>query len=98
MAHFVDVPHGRPMDPVRDRSSGIKLGSVNETVTIGIWGVTPKVSVGVTDPPGGGSNGISYVVSDTHVVQSGCRKFFIRGLVDGCTVTASVPSCAMASR
>ena len=94
MAHFVDVPHGRPMDPVRDRSNGIKLGSVNETVTIGIWGVTQKVSVGVTDPPGGGSNGISYVVSDTHVVQSGCRKFFIRGLVDGCTVTASEPGVA----
>lgn len=94
MAHFVDVPHGRPMDPVRDRSSGIKLGSVNETVTIGIWGVTQKVSVRVTDPPGGGANGISYVVADTHVVQNGCRKFFIRGLVDGCTVTASEPGVA----
>ncbi len=91
MAHFVDVPHGRPLDPIRDRSSGIRLGSVNETVTIGLWGVTQKVSVGVTDPAGGGDNAISYVVSDTHVVQNGCRKFFIRGLVDGCTVTASEP-------
>jgi hypothetical protein len=88
MAHFVDVPPGRPMDPVRDRSSGVRLGTVNESLTIGVWGVTANATIVAAAPAGGGQNGINILVSDTHVVQNGCRKFFIRGLVDGCTLTA----------
>ena len=88
MAHFVDVPHGRPMDPVRDRSVGVRLASVNESVTIGVWGASAKATVVARAPVGGGQNSINVIIADTHVVQNGCRKFFIRGLVDGCTLTA----------
>ncbi len=88
MAHFVNVPLGRPMDPVRDRSTGVRLASVNESLTIGVWGVTANVAVVAREPVGGGQNGINIIVADTRVLQNGCRKFFIRGLVDGCTLTA----------
>jgi len=88
MAHFVDVPPGRPMDPVRDRSSGVRLGSVNESLTIGVWGVSATADIVAQAPAGGGQNGINILVANTGVVQNGCRKFFIRGLVDGCTLTA----------
>lgn len=88
MAHFVDVPPGRAMDHVRDRSSGVRLGSVDESLTIGVWGVSAKSDVVARAPAGGGQNGINILVTNTGVVQNGCRKFFIRGLVDGCTLTA----------
>lgn len=88
MAHFVDVPPGRPMDPVRDRSSGVRLGSVNESLTIGVWGVSANADIVARAPAGGGQNSLNILVTNTGVVQNGCRKFFIRGLVDGCTLTA----------
>ena len=88
MAHFVDVPPGRPIDPVKDRSSGIRLAQVNESVMIGLWGVSANVRVVATEPAGGGQNALNIVISNTGVVQNGVRKFFIRGLVDGCTLTA----------
>lgn len=88
MAHFVDVPPGRPIDPNRDRSKGVVLGRSNESEMIAVWGVSANAEVIATEPPGGGQNGLNIVIANTHVVQNGCRKFFIRGLVDGCTLAA----------